>query len=53
MKYEGIITKYLATLIETGEDEEFPSKSEYDLFKKTTKNTKILEKKIQNLNILR
>ena len=37
MKYEGIITKYLATLIETGEDEEFPSKSEYDLFKKTKK----------------
>ncbi len=35
IKYEGIVIKYMAKSVETGEDEEFPSKSEYDLYKKT------------------
>jgi len=43
IKYDGIVTKYLAKSVETGEDEEFPSKSEYDLYKKTKQYTDFRE----------
>ena len=43
IKYDGIVTKYMAKSAETGEDEEFPSKSEYDLYKKTKQYTDFRE----------
>ena len=43
IKYDGIVTKYMAKSVETGEDEEFPSKSEYDLYKKTKQFTDFRE----------
>ncbi len=43
IKYDGIVTKYMAKSVETGEDEEFPSKSEYDLYKKTKQYTDFRE----------
>lgn len=43
IKYDGIVTKYMAKSTETGEDEEFPSKSEYDLYKKTKQYTDFRE----------
>ena len=43
IKYDGVVTKYMAKSVETGEDEEFPSKSEYDLYKKTKQYTDFRE----------
>ena len=43
IKYDGVVTKYMAKSAETGEDEEFPSKSEYDLYKKTKQYTDFRE----------